>query len=292
MIKLLVMDVDGTLTDGKIYMGQEAELTKAFDVKDGAGIVLLLPKLGIIPVVITARESKILENRCRELNITELYQNSKDKLSTLSEILKKYDVDLSSVAYAGDDLPDIPCMEEIRKAGGAILAPADAIPEIRSMAEYVSAFKAGEGAIRDCINYLAQRNKDDVEERVRRAIDWILAGEYSDGVLPDGSPYTIQEYTTKPEEECVLESHRRHIDVQYMIEGHEEFRIYTTNCLTSAGTYNEEKDAEFWKGGVVASHSLLIPGSLIVVYNGQPHKGAIMNNKAEKVKKLVCKIET
>ena len=107
------MDVDGTLTDGKIYMGQDGEVAKAFDIKDGAGIFLILPKLDIIPVIITARESRILENRCKELGITELYQNSKDKLKTLTNILSKYGADLSSVAYAGDDLPDIPCMEEI-----------------------------------------------------------------------------------------------------------------------------------------------------------------------------------
>lgn len=287
-IRFLVMDVDGTLTDGKIYMGQDGELAKAFDIKDGAGIYLELPKLAITPVIITARESRILENRCKELNITELHQGVKDKLSKLKEIVGD---NLSSVAYAGDDLPDIPCMEEVRKAGGAVLAPSDAIPEIKALAEYISGCKAGEGAIRDCIHYLAQRNSDNIEERVRKAIDSILAGDYKDGVLPDGSPYTIQEYVTKAEEDCVLESHRHHIDVQFIIEGHEEFKTFTTNCLTSTGEYNAEKDAEFWRDGVVASHSVLVPGSLIVVYNGQPHKGAIIHGKIEKVKKLVCKIE-
>ena len=66
-IKFLIMDVDGTLTDGKIYMGQDGEMAKAFDIKDGAGIALVLPKNNIIPVIITARESKILANRCEEL---------------------------------------------------------------------------------------------------------------------------------------------------------------------------------------------------------------------------------
>ena len=110
-------------------------------------------------------------------------------------------------------------------------------------------------------------------------------------MLPDGSLYTIQEYITKVEDDCLLESHRKHIDIQYMIEGHEEFKTYTTNCLTSTGEYNVEKDAEFWQGGVVASHSVLMPGSLIVVYSNQPHKGAIIHKEAEKIKKLVCKIE-
>ena len=77
MIKFLVMDVDGTLTDGKIYMGSNGEVMKAFNIKDGCGIAMVLPKYGITPVIITARESKILENRCKELNITELHQGSK-----------------------------------------------------------------------------------------------------------------------------------------------------------------------------------------------------------------------
>lgn len=290
MIKYLVMDVDGTLTDGKIYMGQDGEMAKAFDIKDGAGIVRLLPKLGITPVIITARESGILENRCKELNITELYQGSKDKLKTLNDILKKYDAGLDSVAYMGDDLPDIPCMGEVKKAGGLVLCPADAIPEIKVIADYVAGNKAGDGAVRDCINFLAQGKVENTESRVRKAVDWILAGEYKDGVLPDGSPYTIQEYITKPEEKCILESHRRHIDIQFMIEGHEELKNYSTEALTSTGEYDERKDTEYWKDGIVVTHNVLVPGSIIFMYANQPHKGAIIHGKPEKVKKLVCKI--
>ena len=283
------MDVDGTLTDGKIYMGQNGELAKAFDIKDGAGICLILPKLGITPVIITARESRILENRCKELNITELHQGVKDKLGRLREIVGE---DLNAVAYAGDDLPDIPCMERIKKAGGVVLAPANAIPPIKALAEYVSGYKAGEGAIRDCINYLAQRdNKDDVKAKVRKVIDWILNGNYKNENPPVGISYVIQEYTTKPECNCVLESHRRHIDIQYMIEGCEVFKNYSIEYLTSTGEYNEDKDAEYWHDGVESSYSILSPGSLIVIYANQPHKGAIACDKAERVKKLVCKIE-
>lgn len=287
LIKFLVMDVDGTLTDGKIYMGQEGELAKAFDIKDGCGILLILPKYGITPIIITARKSSILEKRCKEIGITELYQGVKDKLAKLREIVGDC---LSSVAYAGDDLPDIPCMEAVKKAGGRVLCPADAIPEIKALADYVSGYRAGDGAIRDSINYLVQNKKVDAESRVRRVIDAILTEEYSDGFI-DGNPYAIQEYETKEEADCVLESHRRHIDVQFLIEGHEKFKTYMTNGLTYLGEYNEENDTEYYQGGFVASHSVLVPGSLIVVYNGKPHKGAIQWDKPEKVKKLVCKIE-
>ena len=80
MIKFLIMDVDGTLTDGKIYMGNKGELFKAFDVKDGCGIKDILPEYGIIPVIITARQSDILKRRCEELNIINLYQGVRHKL--------------------------------------------------------------------------------------------------------------------------------------------------------------------------------------------------------------------
>lgn len=286
-IKYLIMDVDGTLTDGKIYMGQEGELVKAFDIKDGCGILLVLPQHDIIPVIITARKSSILEKRCKEIGITELHQGVKDKLAKLRDIVGD---DLGCVAYAGDDIPDIPCMEAVKNEDGIVLCPADAIPEIRSIADYVSEYKAGEGAIRDCINYLIQKKETHTEDRIRHVVETIMSGRYSGGSI-DGNPYTIQEYETNEEEECILESHRHHIDVQYMIEGHEEFKMYLSSGLTGTGQYSTEKDAEYWQGGVVAFHSILVPNSLIVVHRGQPHKGAIKHEKKETVKKLVCKIE-
>ena len=88
-IKFLFMDVDGTLTDGKIYMSDGGELFKAFDIKDGCGIKDILPELGITPVIITARESKILENRCRELGIEMCFQNTRDKVSKIREIMEQ-----------------------------------------------------------------------------------------------------------------------------------------------------------------------------------------------------------
>lgn len=293
--KLLVMDVDGTLTDGKIYMGQEGECIKAFDIKDGAGIVLILPQNGIVPVIITARKSQILEKRCKELKIQELHQDCFFKLDKLYEIIGRYEIGLDSVAYVGDDLPDIPCMEAVKKAGGVVLCPADAIPEIKALADYVSGCKAGEGAIRDCIHYLVKKkHEDDIKKRICKAVDLIISGQYEDkpiGVLPDGNIYTIQEYVTKSEADCIIETHRHHIDIQYIIEGNEEFNTYGTHCLTSTGEYNNKKDAEYWNDGIVATRSVLIPGSLIVVMSNQPHKGAILHKQSEKVRKLVCKIE-
>lgn len=153
-IQFLVMDVDGTLTDGKIYMGQNGEVVKAFSVKDGYGIAQMLPKIGVIPVIITARNSEIVKNRCRELGVTEIYQESKDKLDTLNVVLKKYDTKLDAVSYIGDDFPDMPCMHEIKNAGGLVMCPKDAISEIREISDYVSTLRAGDGAVRECIEYL------------------------------------------------------------------------------------------------------------------------------------------
>ena len=94
-IKLFVMDVDGTLTDGMIYMGARGELFKAFNIKDGAGINLILPKYDIVPVIITARQSEMLKERCAEIHISELYQNCTDKLAKLREIAKNIMLDLN-----------------------------------------------------------------------------------------------------------------------------------------------------------------------------------------------------
>ncbi len=295
--KFLVMDVDGTLTDGKIYMGQDGELAKAFDIKDGCGILLELPRYNIIPVIITARQSKILEKRCDELKIKELHQGIKDKLKTLEEIVDKYESTLSSVAYAGDDLPDIPCMEEVKKAGGVVLCPSDAIPEIKALANFISGYKAGDGAIRDMIRYLGSRTlESNVQNLIDEAVAWITSFDFSTmeaGTYQrdDGTSYSIQEYITKEENDCVLESHRNHIDIQFMVQGKEAFKTYTNMCLTCAENYNEEKDADYWMDGQVASQSVLIPGSLIVVLNGQPHKGAICYLRPERVKKVVYKIK-
>ena len=110
-IKLFVMDVDGTLTDGKIYMGKKGEIMKAFDVKDGYGIAHILPKLGIVPAIITGRESQIVANRAAELGITEVFQGVSDKPETLKRITEKYKCNTDNIAYIGDDLNDLPCIE-------------------------------------------------------------------------------------------------------------------------------------------------------------------------------------
>lgn len=152
-IKYLVMDVDGTLTDGKIYMGNDGEVMKAFDIKDGCGIHDIIVPAGIFPVIITGRSSKILENRCKELGITVLHQGVKNKIEKLLTITK----DLSTVAYIGDDINDLSCMEPVKTAGGIIACPADAAEKVVAIADFISNKTGGNGAVRDFIEWLVEK---------------------------------------------------------------------------------------------------------------------------------------
>lgn len=157
MIKYLIMDVDGTLTDGKIYMSSDGEMFKAFDIKDGCGIKDILPENGIIPVIITARDSKILENRCKELSIEKLYQGERNKIGRLKEILQEEGADLSACAYIGDDILDIQCMNPIKQAGGLVGCPADAVQKVVDLADFVSKRNGGNGAVREFIEWIVDR---------------------------------------------------------------------------------------------------------------------------------------
>ncbi len=153
-IKILVMDVDGTLTDGKIYMGEDGEVCKAFNIKDGYGIHdVLIPK-GIIPVVITGRQSRIVEKRCAELGIVEIYQGVKDKGDILKRILQKYKLKMSNVAYIGDDLNDMPCILQVKHAGGVVGCPLDAVKGVRDSSNFIATSAGGEGAVREMIEYI------------------------------------------------------------------------------------------------------------------------------------------
>ena len=157
-IKLLVMDVDGTLTDGKINMGPSGELFKSFNIRDGYGINEMLPEHDIVPAIITGRTSQIVENRARELHITELYQGKHDKLDTLKSLMSKYDCNRNNVAYIGDDILDIVCMKECALVG----CPADACQEVKDMANYVCLNKGGDGAVREFIEFVIKYNSKNI----------------------------------------------------------------------------------------------------------------------------------
>lgn len=152
MVKYLVMDVDGTLTDGKIYMGDEGEIMKAFNIKDGCGICDIAVPAGLLPVIITGRSSQILEKRCKELGIVHLYQGVKDKRRKLNTITEN----LEEVAYIGDDINDLPCMENVKAAGGIVGCPADATKKVIALADFVSTVNGGNGAVREFIEWLVE----------------------------------------------------------------------------------------------------------------------------------------
>lgn len=151
-IKLLVLDVDGTLTDGKIFIAPTGECMKAFHVRDGYGITTILPRLGIEPVIITGRKSDIVKRRCQELNIREFYQGVHEKEKVLCEILEKRGYSWNQTAYMGDDLPDLESMKKC----GIKACPADADERIKQICDFVSKCKGGEGAVREFINQLEE----------------------------------------------------------------------------------------------------------------------------------------
>lgn len=147
------MDVDGTLTDGMIYMGADGEMMKTFNIKDGYGIAVMLPQQGITPVVITGRWSEIVTERCKELKIKHRFQDVKDKLETLQKFLATQGGTLSECAYIGDDLNDMPCINAVKSAGGITACPSDAVEDVKKYVDFVSANKGGCGAVRDFIDY-------------------------------------------------------------------------------------------------------------------------------------------
>ena len=157
-IKLFVMDVDGTLTDGKIYIGNKGEIMKAFNSKDGYGIKDLLPRIngGVTPIVITGRTSKIVEFRCQELAIKYLYQGEKDKTSKLLNILSELELNYNNVLYIGDDDNDLEVMRSIKYGGGLIGAPNDASNAVKMISDYICSLNGGNGAVRELIDWLAK----------------------------------------------------------------------------------------------------------------------------------------
>ena len=148
-VGLLVFDVDGVLTDGKLYCGADGAECKRFDVKDGHGIRLLLHH-GIEVAVASARESVVVSERMAELGVAHVYQGCRDKAAVVAALSVRLDCDASRVAYMGDDLVDLPAM---RRAGLA-LAPADAHREILERADWVSSHAGGAGAAREACDLL------------------------------------------------------------------------------------------------------------------------------------------
>lgn len=154
-IKLLAMDVDGTLTDGKIHISDCGEIFKSFDSKDGYALKILLPEAEIIPVIITGRHSKIVELRAQELNIVEVMQDISDKARSLDSLTEKYRVSYEEIAFIGDDLNDLSAM----KLCGVSGCPADAVDEVKSAVDYVCNNNGGCGAVREFVEWIVKKQQ-------------------------------------------------------------------------------------------------------------------------------------
>lgn len=148
-LRLLIMDVDGTLTDGKVYLGENGNEMKAFNVKDGLGIVKASGQ-GVIPVIITGRNSKIVARRAAELGIKELYQGVTNKCERIVALMEKYHCTPQNAAFIGDDENDLPAMCMCGKTA----CPQDAAESVKAKVDYVCINRGGEGAVREFIDHL------------------------------------------------------------------------------------------------------------------------------------------
>ena len=159
-IQLLICDVDGVMSDGLIYMGNNGEELKAFNVRDGYGIRCLLTS-GIEVAIITGRQSKLLEDRAKTLGITYLYQGQHNKLLAYQQLLDTLNLKPEQTAYIGDDLIDLPVMEKV----GLSVAVADAHPLLTPRANYVTRILGGRGAVRELCDLilLAQGRLDEAK---------------------------------------------------------------------------------------------------------------------------------
>lgn len=164
-IKVLVIDVDGTLTDGKLYIGATGELFKRFDVKDGSGIHDILPLYSILPVVVTGRSSEIVVKRCDELEISHVYQGCRDKENTVEMVAQnfgflKHDNKYDEIAYIGDDLIDLGGM----RLSGISGCPSDSALEVKRSVDFICNKKGGEGAVREFIEWLVHNGLNSGEK--------------------------------------------------------------------------------------------------------------------------------
>lgn len=154
-VRLLALDVDGVLTDGRLIYGPEGEKTKVFHVHDGLALVAAR-RAGVKVVIITSRSSEAVAIRMSELGVDVLLQGVSDKRASCEGLLPQFGVSATEVAYMGDDLPDLPVLRLV----GLAIAPANAAPEVKALAHLVTERAGGEGAVREAVcKILASQGK-------------------------------------------------------------------------------------------------------------------------------------
>lgn len=150
-IRLFATDVDGVLTDAGMYYAESGDEWKKFNTRDGMGIKLL-QKAGIITAIVTQERTKLVARRGEKLAIPEVHQGVMDKLSLVREMAARYGISLDQVAYIGDDVNDL----ETLKAVGFSATPADGMPPVAAVVDYVCSKKGGEGAVREIIDMILE----------------------------------------------------------------------------------------------------------------------------------------
>jgi 3-deoxy-D-manno-octulosonate 8-phosphate phosphatase (KDO 8-P phosphatase) len=161
-VKIVIMDVDGVLTDGRIVIDDRGVESKFFDVRDGHG-VKMLGRAGIKTAIVTGRSSKVVKHRAKELSIDYLYQGAIKKAETVEKILKQAGLTGGDAAYIGDDLIDIPAM----KMAGLAVAVADAVEDVLKVADVVTEKPGGRGAVREAVEFIL-KSRSIWEEATKR----------------------------------------------------------------------------------------------------------------------------
>lgn len=150
--RLLVLDVDGVLSNGQLWYGPNDTEFKAFDVKDGQGLAWWNQLAGRSSIIITARKSETVRRRGDELGMAAVFEGQKNKWDCLQAYMLENNLTPNQVAYMGDDWPDIACLKEV----GLATCPADAVTEVQSVCDWVASLPGGRGAVRELINHLCQ----------------------------------------------------------------------------------------------------------------------------------------
>ncbi|MCK9556483.1 MAG: HAD hydrolase family protein [Candidatus Cloacimonetes bacterium] len=151
-IKLLILDCDGVLTNGKIIYGSDGQDIKQFNAADGMGLILIR-EISTRVAVVSGRSSEALQRRCQDLKIEHLYQGIDNKLECVTKLLEELGLTFDNVIYMGDDWNDVPC---IRRAALGVV-PANAWPEVQKTADMVTERRGGEGAVRELINLILHK---------------------------------------------------------------------------------------------------------------------------------------
>jgi len=157
-IRLFATDVDGVLTDAGMYYAESGDEWKKFNTRDGMGIKLL-QRAGIITAIVTQERTKLVARRAEKLAIPELHQGVMDKLALVREMASRHGLTLNQVAYIGDDINDLETLKEV----GFSATPADGMPQVAAVVDYICQKKGGEGAVREIIEMILEAQRSKVE---------------------------------------------------------------------------------------------------------------------------------